>query len=304
MDGLILVHKPLYITSHDVVASLRKILVQKKIGHFGTLDPMAVGLLLAAVGKATRLFPFFSKMDKTYEGRIRLGFSTDTYDAAGRSTSTETSSFPDIRIIATALHQVEGEVSQLPPPYSAKKHQGRPLYTYARRNKTVEGRPFQVRVHAFHLKAYSPPYIDFEVRCSSGTYIRTLAHDLGQKLGCGAHLSELVRTEIGEFKLQDALTLEEIRMLQENGETEKFLRPMKDLLAGFPKIILNDEGVRLVQNGHPVSQEHIPIFMADILAEPVSEKPVYRLFSPDGRLIALARPQPGPPFFAPFLVLI
>jgi len=304
MDGLILVRKPVPATSHDVVAALRKILNQKKIGHFGTLDPLASGLLLAAVGKATRLFPFYSKMDKIYEGRIRLGFSTDTFDTAGLPTSTACEIFPDRPAVEDALRDFGGEITQIPPPYSAKKVGGTPLYVYARRKTPVDGRPFQVRVHSFELLEYVAPHIDFAVKCGSGTYIRTLAHDLGQRLGCGAHLAGLVRTGIGEFSLKDGLTLEEIRDFQEMGATGRFLLPMESLLPSLAMIKVSEEGVQWIRNGRPVSAEQVAD--AEGNGPPVlRDDPtiIVRVFSPDGRLIALARPAACPGHFAPFLVL-
>jgi tRNA pseudouridine55 synthase len=304
MDGLILVRKPVPATSHDVVAALRKILNQKRIGHFGTLDPLASGLLLAAVGKATRLFPFYSKMDKIYEGRIRLGFSTDTFDTAGLPTSTACEIFPDRPAVEDALRDFGGEITQIPPPYSAKKVGGTPLYVYARRKTPVDGRPFQVRVHSFELLEYVAPHIDFAVKCGSGTYIRTLAHDLGQRLGCGAHLAGLVRTGIGEFSLKDGLTLEEIRGFQEMGATGRFLLPMESLLPSLAMIKVSEEGVQWIRNGRPVSAEQIAD--AEGNGSPVlRDDPtiIVRVFSPDGRLIALARPAARPGHFAPFLVL-
>ena len=303
MDGLILVRKPARATSHDVVAALRNILIQKKIGHFGTLDPLASGLLLAAIGKATRLFPFYSKMDKIYEGRIRLGFSTDTFDAAGRPTSPECGCFPDRLAVKAALPDFEGEITQIPPPYSAKKVEGKPLYAYARRNIPVNGRPFQVRVHSFDLLGYVPPHIDFAVRCGSGTYIRTLAHDLGQKLGCGAHLEELVRTVVGEFSLKNGLTLEEIRDFQEIGATERFLLPMESLLPSLAKIRISEEGVQRIRDGRPISAEQVAESEGNGLpALQGDPEIVVRLFGPDGRLIALARRASPLGLFAPFLV--
>ncbi len=305
MNGLILVLKPPRVTSHDVVASLRRILSQKKIGHFGTLDPLASGLLLAAVGKATRFFPFFSKMDKAYEGRMRLGFATDTYDAEGQPTSPEIDRYPDERLLAETIGQFEGDITQLPPPYSAKKLRGKPLYIYARRKTPVESRPFQVRVFVFKLKAYLPPYLDFEIRCSSGTYIRTLANDLGRKLGCGAHLSELVRTEVGEYRRDDGRALEEIRDLHEKGMAGEFLVPMELLLPFFPKISLTEAGLQMVRNGRSLSGEHI--VEASLDSGHDSERDadaVFRLFGPDGKIAALARPAAPPAHFSPFLVLL
>jgi tRNA pseudouridine55 synthase len=305
MDGLILVDKPLHLTSHDIVARLRRILGQPKIGHFGTLDPSASGLLIAAAGKATRLFPFFSAMDKAYKGKIRMGFATDTYDAAGQPSSAETRDWPPVSRIEKEMAEFVGDILQVPPPFSAKKLKGKPLYDYARRKKPVELRPFPVSIRVFKLEAYEPPLAAFEVRCSSGTYIRTLAHDLGKRLGCGAHLAELMRTEIGTFSLQDALTLEMIEALFERGQPEKFLRPMEILLPEFPKVILHESGVRLVRDGRPVPVEHILSFPGRGLPNPSTEgPPVIRLFDADGHLVALARRASPPALYAPFLVLI
>ena len=304
MDGLILVRKASPATSHDVVAALRKILVQKRIGHFGTLDPLASGLLLAAVGKATRLFPFYSTLGKTYEGRIRLGFSTDTYDAAGRPTSAESGLYPDRPAVEKAIHSFVGDTIQVPPSFSAKKVDGKPLYVYARRKTPVEGRPFPVRIDAFELLDYVPPHIDFMVKCGSGTYIRALAHDLGRTLGCGAHLADLVRSGIGEFRLSDGLTLEEIRDFQENGLTERFLRPMESLLPALPKVEVGLEGAQRIRNGRPISAEHLEVSRESGLALlPSDPAAVVRIFGPDGRLIGLARRSGPPHLFAPFLVL-
>jgi tRNA pseudouridine55 synthase len=305
MDGLILVRKPEFWTSHDVVAALRKILGQKKIGHFGTLDPLASGLLLSAVGKATRLFPFFGKMNKAYEARVKLGFSTDTYDAEGRPTSPETRAWPDLESVRETLHGYQGKIMQEAPPFSAKKVHGKPLYAYARANTFVETRTFPVTIYVLRLQSYVPPDLDIHVYCSSGTYIRTLAHDLGRQLGCGAHLTGLVRTEVGDFKLEDALSLDAIRAFHDGGQTDGFLRPMESLLVGLPKVVLNEAGAGYVKNGRPVGADHYAAIdprAADCLQTPES---LVRLFDPEGRWIALARPlEPDGATFAPVLVLL
>jgi len=304
MDGLVLVLKPLGITSHDVVDLLRGILGEKRVGHFGTLDPLASGLLLVAVGKATRLFPFFGALDKTYRGSIRLGFSTDTYDAAGRPTSTQTLEFPSRKVVEAALRQFEGEITQIAPPFSAKKFHGKPLYVFARKNEAVEDRASRVHVRSIRLTGYSPPLAGLEVMCSSGTYIRSLAHDLGQKLECGAHLDRLVRTKIGDYDLSDALPPEEIKALREAGRTAEFLKPLEALLPFLPRLDLTDEGCRLVKNGRPVSSEHLSGDMAALSARSAPGGPaaVVRLFSPGGGLAALARPSTESAVLAPFIV--
>jgi len=307
MDGLILVDKPQDITSHDVVARLRKILSLPKIGHFGTLDPLATGLLIAAVGKATKFFRFFSKLDKVYQGRIRLGFSTDSYDRSGVPLTEESLTYPHDEDVRRAMRTFEGEIDQTAPPFSAKKYQGKPLYTFARRKKIVKLPAFRVQVHSFLLQDYLPPYLDFEVKCSSGTYIRTLAHDLGRQLGCGAHLAELVRTEIGEFQVKDSFALEEIKDLAERGRVREFLRPLETLLLAFPKIELTQDGLMLVQNGRPVFPEHmVQPDSQDVFFSPPSgqKEAVFRLISPEGQLVGLAKRRDTPLSFSPFLVLV
>jgi tRNA pseudouridine55 synthase len=305
MDGLILIHKPADVTSHDVIAELRKVFCLQKIGHFGTLDPMATGLLLVAVGKATKFFPFFSKIDKSYQGRIRLGFSTDTYDSSGIPLGVDHADYPNAEAIRLAMTAFEGEIDQVAPPFSAKKYKGRPLYAFARKKCSVELQPFRRKVHFFRFKNYAPPYLDFEAKCSSGTYIRTLAHDLGRQLGCGAHLVELIRTEVGDYRLADGFSLEEIKTLFMAGQFDRFLKPLESLLPAFPKIVLRESGRLLVQNGRPVFPEHlVQPPPGEPLGSPDECEPqaVFRLFSQDGRLIALAMSS-HPPSLSPILVL-
>jgi tRNA pseudouridine55 synthase len=302
MDGLILVRKPMTWTSHDVVRELRRTLGEKRIGHFGTLDPLASGLLLAAVGKATRLFPYFSVYEKAYEARIRLGIATDTYDAAGTPTSEEKSDLPPAEAVAAALGGFEGEIEQLPPPYSAKKHRGRPLYVYARRNEEVERQSSRVRIHSILLRGYIPPDVEAEVVCSSGTYIRSLAYDLGRALGCGAHLAGLVRTRIGPFRLEDAYDPETIRTLREEGGVSRFLVPMGRLLTDRPALILDDGGIEDVRHGRTVRPAScLAAGFADGKDPSAS---VVRLLGPDGNLLGLARPAAEANAWAPVVVFL
>jgi len=306
MDGLVLVDKPPDLTSHDVVARLRQVFSLQKIGHFGTLDPLATGLLLAGVGKATRFSPFFSRLDKVYRGRIRLGYPTDSYDRTGVPLAEESRAYPDGDEVHRTMKTFEGEIDQTAPPFSAKKHQGKPLYKFARRKNFVILPPFRVRVDSFELRDYRPPHLDFEIRCSSGTYVRTLAHDLGQRLGCGAHLAELVRTEIGEFQLKDSFSLERIKDLAQAGRTAEFLKPLESLLPAFPKIELTQSGLALVKAGRPILPEHLVLpESSDLLlsAPPGQKEVIFRLFSPEGRLVGLARRRDPPLSFSPFLVL-
>jgi len=306
MDGLILVKKHQGCTSHDLIIEIRKILNIQKIGHFGTLDPLATGLIIIAVGKATRLSPFFLKTDKLYKGQIILGFSTDTYDALGKPTSSEKIEWPEKNIILEVMKKLEGEINQIPPPFSAKKYKGKPLYELARKKKKFILKPSKVFVYFFRLKKYHPPFLDFEVKCSSGTYIRSLSHDLGQILECGAHLSELTRTEVGNFRLSYAFSLEEIKKLEEKGKTKNFLIPIESLLPQFPKVVLKEKGTILVRNGNMIFPENISkVIQQNSLQTSISNenKPIFRLFSLEGKLLALAKKEPDKEGLHPFLVI-
>jgi tRNA pseudouridine55 synthase len=303
MDGLIPVRKPSGCTSHDIVDRLRRILGQKKIGHFGTLDPLASGLLLIAAGKATRLFPFYGKRDKSYEGRIRLGFATDTYDSEGQPSGEATDRLPSIDAVRPAMAALVGNLRQKPPAFSAKKVRGRPMYAYARRQESFEIADVPVTVAAFEIRSYAPPFLDFRVDCSSGTYVRSLAHDLGAALGCGGHLATLERTRVGEFSLDAARGPEEIRSFMERGEPGRFLIPMEALLPELPAFVLTPDGALRMRDGRPVGPEHLadPAGGTAFRLEPGT---VARLLGPDGTLLALARPAPAPAILAPFLVLL
>ena len=310
MDGMILVHKPGRVTSHDVVKQLRELLPHPKVGHFGTLDPMATGLLLIAVGRATRLFSFFSKLDKAYSGEILLGRSTDTYDAEGAFTSPpfpEDADWPELENLERAMRSFEGTIDQLPPPYSAKKHKGQPLYKLARARQPTPRSPSEVTVHAFRYEVYEPPRIRFHVRCSSGTYIRSLAHDLGQALGCGAHLSALVRDEVGGYRLQQAHTLEDIAVKNASNRVREFLIPIEELLDNYPRLILTEEGGALARHGNRISPQHIArIYESEEAGSKEigqREDRLFRLFSQDGHLIALARKPDDGGGLHPYLVI-
>ncbi len=305
MDGLILVDKPRGVTSHDVVARIRRILNQKRVGHFGTLDPLATGLLQVAVGSATRLFPYYSRHDKIYEGEICLGFSTDTYDALGKPVSEKSGFIPERGVLVAAMEKFVGPSNQVAPPYSAKKVDGKPLYRWARANKEVRPSPSPVTVYAFRLTAYSPPALSFEVHCTSGTYIRSLAHDLGRALGCGAYLSALRRLSVGRHGILQAQTLEEIEELSRLKKPESYLLPLESLLPEFPKAVLSEPGSGRLQKGRPIpAADVLRTVPADKASAPAQESgTVCRIFSLEGQFLALARPLEGQNSLLPFLVL-
>jgi len=297
MDGLIRVDKPSGWTSHDVVLKIRSCLGERRVGHFGTLDPLATGLLLVAVGRATRFFPFYSQSDKTYRGCLRLGLSTDTYDAQGRLEGPECPDRPSRKELQDAMAGFVGPLRQIPPAFSAKKIRGQPSYKLARSRKPVPLKEEEVTVHSFLLESYDPPRADFEVSCSAGTYIRSLIHELGRRLGCGAYLESLCRVSSGEQRLEEAFRVEDIERLAGRGDYDRFLLPLESLLPGFPALKLNEAGFRSARNGNRLSARDFEDF------EPAAGESLFRLFSPEGRLVAVARREAGNPELHPFLVL-
>jgi tRNA pseudouridine55 synthase len=271
MDGVLVIDKPPGVTSHDVVDSIRRILHVRRVGHTGTLDPFATGVLVILVNRATRLAQFLSGVEKEYEAVIRLGFATDTGDVTGkpiRSTAPDdpAGDQPTGRWgreeIEAALESLRGDIDQVPPMYSAKKQDGRKLYELARRGEEVERKPVRVCIYQFEaigstgelLKDNLDGTFDFEVRvsCSSGTYVRTLAEDFGKRLGVGAHLAELRRTRVGDFQIQQAQTLDQLKLQVADEALGTILLPADTALARFPVIDLSDAEVRRVQNGLPV----------------------------------------------------
>lgn len=306
MDGILLINKPPRLTSHDVVQKVRKILGIQKVGHFGTLDPMATGLLIVAIGKATRFFSFYSKLNKVYRGQIRLGFATNTYDADGTPLTAENANYPSEETLLKNMVDLEGEFEQIPPLFSAKKFKGKPLYILARDNQEVKPRPVPIQIFYFRLVSYSAPFVEFEAACSSGTYIRSLAHDLGRALQCGAHLSQLERKSIGDFNIQSSTTLESLEKLVQENRFEEILIPLESALPEFPKIILNAEGVVLAKNGNMVFSEHIhtlsPMPFNHVNA-PMESFKICRLFNQDGRLLALGKLEPEKNGLHPYLVI-
>lgn len=232
MEGILLVDKPRDHTSHDVVARLRGKLKMKRVGHAGTLDPMATGLLIILVGKATRVSQYLISLDKEYEGTIELGKVTDTQDADGEVM--ETRPVPPLTEaeITAAMNGFMGDQYQMPPMYSAIKIDGVPLYKSARKGEEVEREPRFIRVMSWELTRFALPQFDFRLRCTKGTYVRTLAHDLGQKLGCGAHLAALRRTATEKFHISQALTMEQIEAMT-LPEIEKRLIAPRDAIPTF-----------------------------------------------------------------------
>jgi tRNA pseudouridine55 synthase len=254
VDGLIVVDKPLGWTSHDVVNKMRRIVGTRKVGHLGTLDPGATGVLPLVIGRATRLAQFYTRNDKVYEGVIRFGYSTDSYDAEGEPTSPETSvsltSLVERREeLEAALDRFRGEFAQTPPPVSAKKIAGKPAYILARKNQPVELNPVNVRVYSLELLRVEGNEAEVRVHCSAGTYLRGIAHEAGQILGCGAHLKTLRRTASGDFKIEAARTLEQLAELAAAGRIGEALIPSAQLLPEFPMELVDSITAGQIRNG-------------------------------------------------------
>jgi tRNA pseudouridine55 synthase len=235
LDGIIVVDKSEGWTSHDVVNKMRRLANMKKVGHLGTLDPIATGVLPLILGRATRLAQFYTRRDKVYDAIVRFGFSTDTYDRAGVATSSDVAPPElDAKTIEPYLQQFRGKFLQTPPPVSAKKVAGRPAYELARKNIAVELAPVEVQVYELTLLGIEGSDIRLRAHCSAGTYLRAIAHELGQAVGCGAHLFQLRRVESGEFTLEGAQSLESLQELATDGRLSEALVPASQLLPQFP----------------------------------------------------------------------
>ena len=254
MDGVIVIRKEKGFTSHDVVAKLRGILHMKKIGHTGTLDPDAEGVLPVALGKATRLVDMLTDKEKTYEAVMRLGVVTDTQDMSGTVLSQTTELSVTEEELCTVVSSFVGDYMQVPPMYSALKVNGKKLYELAREGKTVERKPRPVHFYEIEILDISFPLVRFRVTCSKGTYIRTLCHDIGEKLGCGAAMESLLRTKVGRFTLDDAITLAQTEEAVQKGTIESKILGIEEILAEYPRVCCTKEGDRLLANGNPLVQ--------------------------------------------------
>ncbi|WP_458863439.1 tRNA pseudouridine(55) synthase TruB [Acidaminobacterium chupaoyuni] len=257
LNGLLLVNKSRGFTSHDVVAKLRGILRQRKIGHAGTLDPMAEGLLVVLLGSATRASEYAAASYKEYQAEFKLGVITDTQDTSGKILETHPVDCAEDEVRA-AIASFEGGYEQMPPMYSAIQKNGMRLYDLAREGREIERDARFIDLTHLALTGRGPDgAYQMTVACSKGTYIRTLCHDIGQKLGCGAAMSALTRTKIGQFDLKSAHTLEEIAALQENDALAPFLLPVELVFSEYPAVTLNEEGRTRALNGAPLIQKHL-----------------------------------------------
>ena len=253
MDGILVINKEKGYTSHDVVAKLRGILHMKKIGHTGTLDPDAEGVLPVAIGKGTRLVEFLTEKEKTSEAVLRLGVTTDTQDLTGKILEERPAQVSGEEI-RSAAESFLGEQMQIPPMYSALKVNGRKLYELAREGIEIERKPRPVCFYEIEISEITLPRVKLRVRCSKGTYIRTLCHDIGQKLGCGACMEALVRIKSGNFTIQDSLTLAEVESCVNQGIIREKVIPIEEILRDYPAIMCREPADRLLENGNPVPE--------------------------------------------------
>lgn len=284
MNGLLIIDKPAGMTSFDVVRQVRRMTKTRRVGHAGTLDPMATGVLPVAVGTATRLIEYLMAGDKAYRATLKLGSATDTQDSDGQVLEEKSWQDVDLASVSAAVENFIGDFEQLPPMYSALKKDGQPLYKLARQGIEVDREPRRVHVENLTIDEFSPPYMTFTVTCSKGTYVRTLCHDIGQILGCGAHMTDLRRLSCGRFGLAASHPLQVFKELSEQGRALPFLS-LADILADWKALTVDGVILERLQNG-------VAPHMADLKGdEPVAGDKV-RFIAGD-KLVAVARYTPG-----------
>ncbi len=278
-------------TSHDVVDRLRRISGERSIGHLGTLDPMVTGVLPLLIGKYTRLAQYFSAAEKSYTGTIRFGFSTDTYDAEGVPSGPDLQPVLTLKVVQAAAARFHGEMEQMPPPFSAKKVAGKPAYKLARQGKLVALKAARVRIASFVIVRVEGPEAEFAMTVSAGGYVRSVAHEMGQALGCGAHLGRLRRTRAGAFALDQAHTLEELELLKGNVcELEARCVHPRNLLPEMPAVNAGEHELGRLRNG---AQANLPEF---------SQAPLVKVFHGQRELVGIARRVAGT-LFQPMVVI-
>lgn len=293
MDGVIVVDKPEGLTSHDAVNRVRRLANQRKVGHLGTLDPMATGVLPLVLGRATRLAQFFSANEKNYDARVKFGYATDTYDRCGKAMSAPVEPAFARSELEAALTGFRGTILQTPPPFSAKKVAGTPAYRLARQNIAVELQPVEVHIYALELVEFDGATARLQVHCSAGTYVRSIAHEMGQRLGCGAYLETLRRSRSGDFNAEQTHTLEELQVLAETGRLGEALIPAAQLLPHWPKATVDQLTAGQIRQGRDFR-------LSAFLDRPDTK--YVKALSPEGDLIAIGEAR-LPHLYHPILVL-
>lgn len=249
MDGILNINKPPGMTSFGVVVRIRRLTGERHVGHAGTLDPDATGVLPVFLGKATRVVEFLMDSRKTYIADIEFGTATDTYDGSGKITFQGDAANITKHQIEQALVSFRGEIEQVPPMYSALKHQGQPLYRLARAGTNIERKSRTVQIYRLEITKWQPPLVTLEVECSKGTYIRSLANDLGEALGCGAYMKKLMRSRYGIFDIKEAITLEQLEEVGKRGDWDVILRPIDSVLQDIGRITVNEGDEALIKAG-------------------------------------------------------
>jgi len=290
VSGVLVIDKPVGLTSHDVVQIIRRGTGIRRAGHTGTLDPRASGVLVVLIGPAVRLSEFVSAADKRYQATLRLGTSTDTYDAEGRVVRSATVGNISEEQFAGIIKNYEGEIEQVPPPYSAVKVRGRKAYEHARQGEPVKLKPRKINVYKLEVLEWAPPETVLDVYCSSGTYVRSLANDLGEDLGTGAYLIGLRRTKSGRFTLRDAVPLRQLQDAFLAGEWYRYLIPAAEALADWPGIELSHEQVEKVRHGHRIPAGEDARELVDPSNHPFAEEEqlgLVRAITEQGDLVAV-----------------
>ncbi len=299
MDGILVINKPTGMTSHDVVAKVRKLLNQRRVGHAGTLDPGASGVLPVCVGQATRVAEYLSESGKAYRATLVFGIVTDTYDADGVVVREMDASGLTRERIEALLPSFRGEQMQVPPRYSAIKLQGQPAYKRARAGEDVSLAARPITITRLEIVAWLPPALALDVECSKGTYIRSLAYDLGERAGYGAHLRALVRTRSGPFVLSESITLEQLAEAAARNDVQHYLRPPEQALEGFWVLALDAETAQRVRHGNAFRADSPPVNPAD-----VKEQELARVYDEEGRFLAIAAWDEGQQLWQPGKVFL
>ncbi len=304
VSGILNLNKPIDCTSFDMVKLIRRLSHEKKVGHGGTLDPLASGVLPICLGRATRVSEFLANSSKTYHAVVKFGVATDTYDAEGSITEERDASHLTLDVLEEALVPFRGIIMQEPPMYSALKHEGKRLYELAREGITVDRPKRETAVHKLEITNWDPPYATIYVDCGRGTYVRSLAHDIGHDLEVGAHLTELVRLRTGPFDIQDSVTPEEFEEAVSNGTWEDLIFPTDFAMTNMPAAILDRKGERAATNGQPIPVSY-PDYdkittaaaqLSNAFREP-GELILCRAYSLDGRFLAvISAPTPRGPW--------
>jgi tRNA pseudouridine55 synthase len=281
--GILSVNKPEGQTSAQVVAKIKNALNAKKVGHTGTLDPFATGIVICCINQATKLSQFFLEGDKTYEGVLHLGIATDTQDRTGKTIYQQDPKCSE-HDISEAFKQFTGTIEQSPPTFSALKHKGEPLYRLARKGQPVQKPPRQVHIYELVILSINIPFIKFKLKCSSGTYVRTICADIGQRLGCGGHLKELIRVESCGYTLDDTLTYEQIAEMASQKKLKSNIVPVANVLKNVPKIVATPDIKKRILNGKKILKSN---FSQDNL----NQENILQIITPDNILLAVIRYQ-------------